>query len=102
MSKDDINNIGKMSESDKYKAFRNFMTNELGITSADIERWTKESVERTVEKKFGQINVEELQDSVVNRIAALHQVDFSNSREIKQRVISELTKGIQINVKKVY
>ncbi len=52
---------------DKYKQFRNFMTNELGITRNDIEAWTKEAVATEVLKKFGQMNIEEMLTRAINK-----------------------------------
>lgn len=46
--------------SDKYKMFRNFMVNELGISKDELMKWTKESVAEEVKKLFGQMNVDEL------------------------------------------
>lgn len=43
---------------DKYKHFRNFMTNELAIGREDIKAWVLEAVEREVQKILGQINIE--------------------------------------------
>jgi hypothetical protein len=39
---------GTPKEYNKYKAFRQYMTNELGITKGDIEIWTKEAVKEQV------------------------------------------------------
>ena len=47
-----------MSEAkSKYKMFRNFMANELGITRSDIEEWTKEAVREVAKKQVGQIDI---------------------------------------------
>ena len=35
---------------DKYKMFRNYMVNELGITREDIQEWTIQAVKETVER----------------------------------------------------
>jgi hypothetical protein len=35
----------------KYKLFRNFMVNELGISREDIKEWTMQAVKETVFKK---------------------------------------------------
>lgn len=43
---------------DKYREFRNFMVNELGITRDDIEAWTKEAVAVQVGKLVGQMNLD--------------------------------------------
>lgn len=65
------------SQKDKYKAFRNLMTNELGITRADIEAWTKEAVSAEVLKMVGRINVEALIKSRVDdSVRALFKPNF--------------------------
>lgn len=43
------NPIDRLSDKDKYKAFRQFMFNELGITKEDIRVWIREAVGQQVE-----------------------------------------------------
>ena len=47
---------------DKYKMFKNFMFNELGITKEDIRAWVVEAVtdeaRRVVAKTYGDFDVE--------------------------------------------
>ncbi len=43
---------------DKYKMFRNFMVNELGVGRDDVRQWTQEAIHREVQKILGQLNVE--------------------------------------------
>ena len=54
---------------DKYKMFKNFMFNELGITKDDIRFWVKEAVaeeaRRVVAKTYEDFNVEKaLRDAI--------------------------------------
>lgn len=53
--------------SDKYREFRNFMANELGITRDDIEAWTKEAVALQVGKLVGQINLSRIAEHEVEK-----------------------------------
>jgi hypothetical protein len=41
----------------KYKMFRNFMVNELGISKDDIKDWCQSAVREEVAKLVGQIDV---------------------------------------------
>jgi hypothetical protein len=41
----------------RYKMFRNFLYNELGITKEDVMLWTKEAIQDEVKKLVGQIDV---------------------------------------------
>lgn len=52
----------------RYKMFRNFMTNELQLTKSDIEDWTKEAVEETVRNILSQYNVESMIEHIIKRI----------------------------------
>ncbi|MDR1587597.1 MAG: hypothetical protein LBS57_09090 [Treponema sp.] len=44
----------------KYKIFRNFMVNELGISREDIREWTMQAAKETVEKELRGVNVNKL------------------------------------------
>jgi hypothetical protein len=44
----------------KYKVFRNFMVNELGITREDIKEWAMQAVKETVDKELRGINISSL------------------------------------------
>jgi len=50
----------------KYKIFRNFMVNELGISREDIMEWTIQAVKETVEKVLRGVDVEKLAYDVAN------------------------------------
>ena len=51
-----------MIMNDKYKMFKNFMHNELGISKEDIREWVRESikeeVKNVVEQAHGKCNIE--------------------------------------------
>jgi predicted transcriptional regulator len=49
----------------KYKMFRNYMANELGITKEEIKEWAKEAVEESVKKLMGQMNISGLIDQKI-------------------------------------
>lgn len=43
--------------SDKYREFRNFMFNELGITKEDIRQWTREAAYEAAERAARSVDV---------------------------------------------
>jgi len=45
--------------SEKYKLFRNYMTNELGISREDIKAWVAESIATETKKLLSQMNIDE-------------------------------------------
>lgn len=84
-------------EHDKYKMFRNFMCNELGISKDDIKRWTMDSVAETVRGLIGQINI----DSIVeNEARKAIKVQYGGgSPELIKAVADILSKKIALNFK---
>ena len=44
----------------KYKMFRNYMANELGITKEEIKEWTMEAVKETAEKALRGYSLEKI------------------------------------------
>lgn len=55
----------------RYKMFRNFMFNELGITREDIESWTKEAIK----EKLDSIKVPDddvMANALANRIIGVY------------------------------
>lgn len=69
--------------SEKYKLFRNYMANELGVTRADIERWTKESVAVEVNKRLGQLNIHDMvKNTIANAVRDSFRSGYSTSSAI--------------------
>ena len=56
---------------DKWKMFKNYMHNELGITKEDIEQWTKEAVEEVatsyVEDRLSETTLPNLVKRIISR-----------------------------------
>ena len=50
--------MSNLTEAEKYRQFRNFMCNELGVTRQDIKAWTKQSVADEVEKFLKGVDLE--------------------------------------------
>lgn len=86
------------SSTEKYKQFRNYMTNELGITRADIEAWTKESVAVEVNKKLGQINIDDLVKTAISKYSreALGISSYSGSSSLRTEIAEKLAKQLVI------
>lgn len=76
------------SSKDKYKLFRNFMANELGITKEEIERWTKEAVANEIKNKLGQLNFEGIVHSHIK--ANSYQVYSAIAAEIGKRAVVKI------------
>lgn len=73
---------------EKWKMFKNYMHNELGITKDDIRAWIKEAAkeqaERLVNQEFGKFNIGGHIRSVINN-------DFF---KYKSRLREEISKAI--------
>ncbi len=80
----------------KYKAFRNFLYNDLGITREDIKEWTKEAIQETVTKIVGQMNV-----AGIIRDKIGYELKYVGIRdEILRQVATEMAKELTITVQK--
>lgn len=89
----------------KYKMFRNFMCNELGISRHDIEAWTKEAVHTEVHKLVSGQKLQQLAEEAVR--SAVRQVITGNSwsgpsaemkKLIEKTLMHELVGKISIKV----
>lgn len=90
------------TETEKYRAFRNFMVNELGIGRDDIQAWTKEAIAVEVAKIVGQINVEGMVQRTIDKV--LHDrysmgtnKDFSS--EVRALAAKQLAERLTIAVR---
>ena len=81
--------IEEESSSMKYRHFRNFMVNELGISKNDIRAWTEQTVEREVKSMMKTDKMREYlnrqMDHAVSRL-----LTGSNGGEVKREVIKSL------------
>ena len=83
------------SQRDKYKAFKNYMHNELGIGRGDIRNWTMEATHQYVEQYFKKDRI--LVDSAV-KFAARNAIDEHMNRA-NFSLGKELSKRIQMTLK---
>jgi len=77
---------------DKWKMFKNYMHNELGITKEDIRQWVQDAV--TEEAKIalnGQLNNFNITQTVQNLI---YSDEFFGSRRLKEDIMREVAKEI--------
>lgn len=63
-------------KNDKYKLFRNYMANELGITKEDIKQWCIETVQEEIKKQLGQLNINQILKTTVQ-----HYIEGSFMRD---------------------
>ena len=81
---------------DKYKMFKNFMFNELGITREDIRMWVVDAVRdearKVVSKTYDDFDVEkELRSAITNPYSSIRQ-------DITSRAVRELLGKFDINI----
>lgn len=83
---------------DKWKMFKNYMHNELGITKEDIREWVheavKEEAERLVANEWGRFDVKKVvQDMIGDK--RYFSKDHLN-QDIKEAVANEIMKHIKL------
>ena len=89
---------------DKYKAFTNYMHNELGISKEDIRTWTKEAVyevaETYVQNQLNDRSVDQRIMSIIkdNKFSIWDRDDRTFDQAIRKGVIDELVKQVEIDV----
>jgi hypothetical protein len=74
----------------RYKTFRNYMVNELGITRADIEEWTQKAVAIKVEKIVGQINMEKLVQNKVAELVKITVFEYGQISKSFKEIVKEI------------
>lgn len=89
--------MDKNLEHNKYKMFRNFMCNELGISKDDIKQWTMDSAAETVRGLIGQMNIEEI---VRQEARKTIKVQYGGvSQDVVKAVADVLAKQIALTFK---
>ncbi|MCC7112136.1 MAG: hypothetical protein IT382_22775 [Deltaproteobacteria bacterium] len=79
----------------KYRDFRNYMVNELGVTKEDIRQWTVDAIAEQVKGIVGQINIEKIVDRAVCDVIR----ERAPYRTVEQAVATVLATRIAISVK---
>lgn len=89
---------------DKYKAFRNLMFNELGITKDDIRQWTKEAAFEAAERQARAMDVEGMvKDRIAEQVRAIVQPRYGQptrevQTQIRQAVAETLAEKLTISI----
>ena len=81
------------STGNKYKMFRNFMANELGITKEEIRQWCIEAIQEETKKQVGQINIDKKASDAV--AAAVREVVWG----LRETITKEITQRLSISLK---
>jgi hypothetical protein len=80
----------------KYKLFRNFMVNELGIGKDDIEEWTKQAVTESVDKIVRQ---KKWDDLIEEKVKAQVRDTYTTNRAIQEAIASVIERRLILDVK---
>jgi len=82
---------------DKWKMFKNYMHNELGITKEDIRQWiedaVKEQAERMVKNEFDSFDVRDIVKKIIT------DDSYYGSKSLKREITDELGKQIMNRIK---
>lgn len=87
-----------MSErTDKWSMFKNYMSNDLGITKEDIRQWIKDAVEqeskKLIDNSFDDYNLNSLMSNLMK-----DKID-KMINQIKNKVAEEIVSKLNISVK---
>jgi len=85
----------------KYKEFRNYMVNELGITRQDIEAWTKQSTANEIEKILSGLDVKEMVSGAIKRCAydAVNSGGYGRGVELRNALAKEIADKMLLEIK---
>jgi len=83
----------------KYKMFRNFMVNELGISRDDIKEWTMQAVKETVEKEMRSVDAKKIAYDLA-RYEIKNVYDYSYQRDVVRGAIGDVVRNsLSVSVK---
>lgn len=92
-----------MENDNRYKIFRNFMTNELGITKDDIVDWAQQATEAIVERMMaaGKLNVQAALDRAVDRaVRSALQLDSEFHRhKLEEKILEQAARKLEVRIK---
>ena len=84
----------------KYKMFRNFMVNELGISRHDIAAWTKQAVVEDVQKAVNAMDIEGMVERAVRKSAAQYVTGNSSGHtSLRQDIVREIVNKLEVKMK---
>ena len=82
----------------KYKMFRNFMVNELGITRDDIREWTMQAVQETVEKIVRGVDVPKMAQNAVQDMFRGFDSRYSAREAVEKAVAKTVAEDLIIAI----
>lgn len=84
----------------KYRLFRNYMANELGVGRAEIEEWTRQAiqeiVQRTINQALQRVNVEAMIERAGMKI--IQDTSYSSGGSLKDIVAKKLVEQITLSL----
>lgn len=98
--------LENMSQGDKFRAFRNFMSNTLGISKEDIRDWAREMVKEIVEGWFNRESTKNWLnayfDTLVTRWLDKRFPPYDRRRIMNDALLEvlarEMTKSVKFNI----
>lgn len=80
---------------EKYKEFRNFMFNELGVTRDDVRQWAKEAVLEAAERRARSVDVERIVDRAIDaKVRAIIEPRYGQPSRVVQDQIRKAVADI--------
>lgn len=86
-------------DKNKYKMFRNFMVNELGISREDLELWTKEAVSKEVVKVLRSTYTEKLIKGEILALMYGSRYSRTITKDFEDIIRREISKQIHNKIK---
>lgn len=83
---------------DKWKLFKNYLHNELGVCKEDIKEWTREAIKEVAENYIKHQLSENTLSNVVKR-AVTNEWGKEYNYDVRKLVAEELAKQINLTVK---
>ncbi len=87
--------------SEKYRLFKNFMHNELGITKEDIREWVEETVKievaKVVKESYKEFNLEKLiKEEIYKKSTYWKKGDITE--EVKAKIVSQIVNQLDFDI----
>ena len=85
----------------KYRLFRNYMANELGVGRAEIEEWTRQAVQEAVERSITKVLQRHNIEALIERAAMkmISDTSYSTGGPLKDIVAKKLVEQITLTIK---
>lgn len=92
-------NIVNTEPHNKYKIFRNYMTNELKITQDDVKEWTLQAVKEQTQKILNSLNIQDIMESYIkNTIKNIFEDYHKTEKILTEALHKEIEKKLSISV----